>query len=1110
MSSLYKIWTIALYELKILSRSWYFKIFAFIGIFLLFYGNLQSTLALFGYYFWFLRAIPSSIPLRNVIIENVIQAIIAIFLASSFFRRDSKEDTTEIVYMRSMSNAEYILGKVLGGLLLFAIFNIVYLLLTLIFHLLSKIPVDFTVYFIYPILISLPTLIFIFGLSFFLIHLIRNQALVIFILGGYIAIVLFFVTDAAHYFFDYIATYIPLFYSDIAGFGNNFSIILLQRAFYLCAGLGLIFTTVLLFKRLSQSAVMNRISFVLSITFLAISGIIAYSYFGYYNNESELRSQMMELNQKYEQLAGIIQPLAYDIDLVHDGAAIKCTANITFENTTNSDINEVVFNLNPDLKVKSIKCANGNIDFTREKHLIKIEFPHAIRPQTADSIEIEYEGGINDRVAYLDIDEAERVQHKARFALCTANKNYSFLNSNYLLLTSENMWYPVPGVTYNPKKPFSQHDNFSFFDLTVTTRPNLIAISQGKVTQIEKGKYHFKSGNPNLKISLVIGEYEQKSIVVDGIEYNAFIYKNHDFYTENFSSLKDVMPEVIRDCKSTFENNIKIGKYPFKRFSIVEVPVQYYCYPRFWSTSKENVQPEMVFMHEKSITITEADFKLRRKIHEIEAKRQGEILTQQENERKLFKFYMDYSILNLDMANFFGDYTYHNFANYFTYAYQLKSEQTPILDLALKTYMANRFKEQEHEHHITHTKNIGFHIRSYQTLDALSKNILANYTILEMLDNIDDKEIINEVIKRKSIFLFLLLQEYITKENFQEFLKTYMENGRFKSMSGDEFIFELNQYPDINFNEILGNWYTDKSLPGYLLKNVEYCKLYDNNKIKNQVKLVIENCENTDGIVKFSFRKSWDFQQRHDLSSEKVYSIKANETKEIGMLLDYDPVCLNTNTLVSKNIPTIIESGFGPFEMNRDAKPFSGERVIPSVSEEEAEDAIIIDNEDSGFSILNNSMSTFFQKALASSAKSEFKYTEFDYNNPPNNWREGVHQEFYGKYVRSAYFCKAGDGKLGVAWHTNISDNATYSVYFFYGNPWMPDEISAINAKGHYNFTIQYGNTSKEISVEIKDLFHGWNHLGNYALPEGEITVALNNKSEGILVIADAVKLVKN
>jgi len=252
MVSLHNINSIAKYERKTLFRSWFFRIFSILSLVVLFFMNLGMVTEV-GDAVWIFRAVPSTIPYFNLLILNVAQAIIAVFLASDFLKRDKKLDTTEVIYMRSMTNGEYVIGKTMGNIQVFMILNFAVLLMGLIFNFVAPdTHIPWLSYLLYLVLISIPTLVFIMGLSFLLMSLIRNQAVTFVIILGYIGITLFLVKASYYYVFDYMAFNIPMLKSEVVGFGN-LDLILGHRGIYFCLGTGFIFLTIFLLKRLPQS-----------------------------------------------------------------------------------------------------------------------------------------------------------------------------------------------------------------------------------------------------------------------------------------------------------------------------------------------------------------------------------------------------------------------------------------------------------------------------------------------------------------------------------------------------------------------------------------------------------------------------------------------------------------------------------------------------------------------------------------------------------------------------------------------------------------------------------------------------------------------------------------
>lgn len=129
--TLHNINIIARYEVKLLKRSWLFRIFAFLallGIALLTLGYQSSVVGMDTV--WPRLAVSSLMPFCNIYFYNIAQSVIVIFLAGSFLKRDKKLDTAEVIYVRPMSNADYIIGKTWGIVKVFIGLNLISLLIT--------------------------------------------------------------------------------------------------------------------------------------------------------------------------------------------------------------------------------------------------------------------------------------------------------------------------------------------------------------------------------------------------------------------------------------------------------------------------------------------------------------------------------------------------------------------------------------------------------------------------------------------------------------------------------------------------------------------------------------------------------------------------------------------------------------------------------------------------------------------------------------------------------------------------------------------------------------------------------------------------------------------
>ena len=267
MNFIQNIKTVGRYEAITLRRSWFFRLFSIAALFIF-------TILNMGYFSpvgdqnWEFMAFPSSLPYVNLYLLNIGQAIVVIFLAADFLKRDKKVDTNEVLYTRSMSNFEYVLGKTWGIMKLFLGLNIIILMIALIMNIINKIvAIDILAYLQYLCLISVPTLTFSLGIAFMLMMLVKNQAITFLILLGMAAGDMFWGYFRLGGIFDYMAFGFPLLKSQTTGF-DNITLVLCQRGIFFFLGMALIFATILLFNRLPQSKPHSISSWVIMILFL--------------------------------------------------------------------------------------------------------------------------------------------------------------------------------------------------------------------------------------------------------------------------------------------------------------------------------------------------------------------------------------------------------------------------------------------------------------------------------------------------------------------------------------------------------------------------------------------------------------------------------------------------------------------------------------------------------------------------------------------------------------------------------------------------------------------------------------------------------------------------
>ncbi len=1116
MFSLHALKTIARYEMRTLLRGWFFRIFAGLTILSLGGFNLAVFLAQSGSP-WLYRALPASMPYVNLIVLNLGQAIVAVFLASEFLKQDRKNDTVEVIYVRSMTNAEYILGKTFGILAVFFILNLVVLLIGMGFSFISNDAAKgISEFFYYPLLISLPTLIFILGLAFFLMTIFKNQAITFIVILGYIALTIFYLNNQYYHIFDYIAYQVPMFNSSIAGFGN-LQEVLIHRGIYLFIGIGMIFFTIFKLQRLPQAKLFSSFPFIIALLCVVVGGLLANKYIVLKKSNVELKQQMISLNNQYVHFPKV-KVIDSKIELEHLGEKIKAKVEMQIANFSDQKIDTLLFSLNPSLNITSVLINEVPTNFSRDLQLVKIIPESKIERSKIYNLNIEYAGSINENTHFLDAD-LENYEDNFSLEIFRIRKRYAYLMEDFVCLTSESLWYPISGVGYSTQDPSLFYPDFTNFHLTVNTKKGLSAISQGRTSELESSTFKFEPEFALPKISLLIGNYNKLSLKVDSINYNIYTIEGNEYFISHFTNLTDSLPGIIRGLKNEYESHIGL-EYPFERFTLAEVPIHFALDKHSYSMTSDAIQPEMVFYSEKGVTMEETDFKKRKNRSERQMKRDNEEISPEELQSRIFKRFVRGNFMaNSNEWYQYGDVvdrnTYSIFPNYYSFITQLQSPKWPMLDIALGIYLKDRNENAFSASRwffegISKGERVNLELKK----SSLEELMLNGISEQPTSDEVDEDEIVrlNDVILAKGDNLFSLFNARYGHDEFNNFLNGIIIQNRHQPFSFDSF----NKGMQSSFNDTISNeisdWYSKQNLPGFLVKDIETYKVLEGEFTKYQLKFKISNPEDIDGLV--TVNVDLDNQEIREDNNQinvdfaKEIYIPAHSAREVGFVFTTEPNRMNIYTHISENLPNNLIYDFDSFEEIRKVASFDKIQTTALFTNIDEPNEIIVDNEDEGFEFIQTTNKAFLKALVDKNKTQPYKYVGIRYWNPPVEWKSVLRSGFYGKYVRSAMYTSSGGEDRKAVWKAQLEEGAFYDVYC---------HLEKINIrrrnqtrKSDYHFKVHHADGVEEIHLTDEELENGWNYLGSYFINPENAKVELANKSIGRMVFADAMKWVKN
>ncbi|MDR1646073.1 MAG: ABC transporter permease subunit [Tannerellaceae bacterium] len=1077
--------TVARYESKLLVRSWFFRLFTLLIFFVfMVWDNVLTWTSEGGG--WSMRAIPSNIPLFHLIVLNVGQAIIAIFLSSDFLKRDRKLDTSEVFYVRPLSNAAYVAGKIWGNLRVFFLLNLATMAVSILFTLLNGLPVDGTDYLIYFLLIPLPALVYITGLSALVMLALRNQALTFLLLLGYIWLTLFPLGETMGGLFDYMAIDLPTVRSTITGFAHV-DVLLMQRSIYFFAGLGCISLVIPLFGRLPNTSRSRYVWTALAIVLWAFSGTAVYRFID--------RAEEERLFRAAWKAHVSVSALRIDrCDIRFEQSPRSFAAEVQLQAVALAPDSIYCLCLNPGLSVEAVRSAGQAVAFTRDGQMIRIHLGRLVSEGDTLALSVAYGGRANEAFCYLDVPEAEMAEAN-RISPFNAGKQYLFQTPSYLLLTPESYWYPRSTIS-----------SFGRFTLQARLLPGLTAISQGEGTLGQDGTWHFAPEYPLKALSLIAGNYRRTSVATDSVTYNLWTIEGNPLASA-FAPIVDTIPSLIRNFREDVERSFRLS-YPFRRFSAVETPASFSSYPRAASPAQEMMQPEMLFFPERGWHPEDFDVdrNVKRKIERAQSN--GQRLSETEALVSVFN-----DLLRI-LARREEDYDYRSsgrgtvdvvakanpyfiYPQFYNFRYQVFSPSLPAADHLTGQYLQAPDDDLSSGDREREAGGI-----SRQEKASL---LMQQYSFRDLLSDAAHRDLISPLITLRASRLFAPAEAAAGEKAFRDTLHALLARNVFHNLRFEDLLDTLSLLSGADLRAGLHEWESPAALPLYRIHPPEVVRHIHRGQETFVMSLVLSNDSDNDGFVRVSIQD--DRRATPDANPARSIALPARQGKCIVSLRDHAPRTVTIHTGLSGNLPNVVRYDISDIKQQRTAPTErEGDYPLPTLPAE-APSEVIVDNEDVAlFELSAPSLSGLLPKWINRIEDSPFPYAGVTWR-APLQWTATTNAGYYGKYIRSAYVIRNGNGSQTATWKVPVPSPGHYDVYYYMSDVYRQNNPNRRAAE--YHFRISYDGDTEDTYLNLSTADKGWTSIGAYYFSSDTIRIALTNDCDWRRISADAVRIVK-
>lgn len=1078
---------------------WMFAILGIVGILLYVFTSLSALLHVKSLdqllkqppMEWVSQALPSSIPFRCAYLFNLLQIFFVTILVING-ARISRMDTIDALNVHPQGNSESLIGNIVGKFLAFSMINVLVFafcgLLNLLFY-----PKVFNIeyYLFYWLTLNLPTLLFCLGLSILVARLARNQGLSVLLLAVILGVLTLPGSVWLNGLFDPLAARIPNMFSDFTGHVNSGSY-LLQRGFILFSGVGLAVFAVIPCPRIH-----NNVRAVLRLTCVALlplllAGSLAVAYG--FQSVSGKREVFREVYSRYHQnkVLKIVDNQLYLKEIGNGG--ISVTSRMMVENRDSEELPLILY-LNPGLAVSSITVNGEGVPFRRDLQVLLVD--GKVFPGETKEVIVNYEGRIDNSFCFLDTPE-EKYASPAVNTIDIYRFGYTpaFCKKEYKLLTPECGWYPVSVPPYDVLG--FRRAMFTRYKLEVEHDPNLVAICQGEANRGTLGKTTFTFLHDMKGISLCVGNYKKREIVVgsDAKEWppsidpnmkipkavkddhstrvELFYLPEHEFMLDVYNHIpKEKWSGIIEDAKfsvgfygddNAYVTRRMMGRvgfdptlqYPYDWITVVEVPCNFHVFTGKTLQEGERVQEGMVFLPEKKYSVDVSIFSTDDKELETQLRLNKEF--------ELFKGG------SCDLKT--------NTKGNTSFVY---SNECPLINDVL--FLAF-YPELTWEYGVNES-NVEYYIVDYMKAHSLEEALREPLLSQELLD---------KIIRKKCKELNALLAIRIGEKEFHDAYHDFLKRHLFEETTFEDFSQEIFARFNVKLDSIVNSWFRNNELPVFEIDGHVIYVVGERRRTHNTFDFKVFNRGKVPGIIKVN-------------GNHPGWVIPPGEGRAIKMQI-LNTTNFNINTLLSLNIPGYVELSNEKRDVYTDTTTWYlplDSTSFSTVNENE----IIVDDSDPGFTILETRK--FNIASLFGQVETRAKYYKFP---PEDHWGFTVNEAGgYGFPVKGAYFKQASKGNQKVQWEADLPEGK-YEVFCYQPSEknWVHDFLR------EYYYTVFDGKEEHEVVLSMSKDDGGWMFLGVFDFHgKGRVTLSDRDQKHDSadednspqVVVADAIKWVK-
>ncbi len=1049
-----------------------------------------------------------------------------VFLGFDVRARDRRERMVEVLDSRPYTNLELVAGRFLGILVavwvpVFVLVNIWQMFGFLLPAIGSPVgePIEMYSLIAFTFFMTLPGLAFVLALVFLVTLLVRNRLIAVVLLLSILG-------------FDFWASiWLPLIYGPICDISGAYIVNFpseiipgiadlvgwLQRSAMLLATLGMLGFAAAIHPRLDRGP-RGKIAFRaagLLVLAAALSG------YGVYQRSSNLKQIETWREAHATQTGGAIpdlQSISGQVK-IDPGRDLRLELDLVFRAPPGEPLESPLFTLNPGLEVTAVRdVSNHDMTFKHQNGLLALQLPAPLEPGVEAKIHLSIEGLPDRRFAYLRSTRTPEAMQAAQGQLFLLGFERAIYDRRFVALMPGIRWLPASGSEKDRDDPGRREVDFFHVNLTVELPSGWSAAGPGRRREIlgpsGGARFRFAPPAPVPEVALIASRFESRSVEIEGVLMEILVHPKH---TRNLESLADSADEI----RTWLEERLREAKesgldYPYDALSLVEVPNALRGYAGGWRMDTALAPPAMVLMRELSFPTARFDTPFRNPKRYKD--REGGVPRAKRDRIRDF-FINDFSGGNIFVCaarNFFLHQTSAAGPEGLALNFVMETLSTRLLTETRGYFSAHLF-DAEMGQTVGETMQMFFTNPSSGRAfaDILIEAVTSRPHVwdtalgvaLKDLDPWEDPSRTVDVLTLKGGAVAQSILDSLGPEKTRKLLAFLRENHKGQAFSYGDLV-AAGRTLEEDLDALLGDWLGSTELPGFVGTSVQVYRLPESEKgtSRYQILVHVRNDEPVPGLFRIHYRLG------RGGGSEVVHSkpirMGGRSAIRFAAISSRQPTSIFIEPYLSLN-RTSFEVPFNGVDEEKivNQEPIEGIEDVPW--EKPEDEFIVVDDLDGGFNIKitdgdeSKGLRLGARKVDTEDLETDQGLPVHRFGMPPSTWSRMVNPQCWGKYRHTMAVVRGGAGKRSAIFTANIPHPGSWDLELHMVNK---SGIFPVRTWGTWQLTLIDGAERREVTFDSDAGAQGWNLVGAFQLPQGEITVELSDRTNGRIVVADAIR----